>query len=150
MRPLKGQILRVRAPGAPFHCSVGWSDNYATTKPDGLLWTGTTEDDVGFDESPTASGRDSIMTSLLKMIPSLTEAQLVQQTACVRPLSSDGLPVLGPLEGWEGVYVATGAGRKGILLGPAMGRATADIITRGASDIPIEALGPGRFGREEE
>ena len=112
VRPLKGQILRLRAPGAPFHCSVGWADNYATTKPDGLLWTGTTEEDVGFDETPTTAGRDSIMGSLLKMLPSLTEAQLVQQTACVRPLSSDGLPVLGPVDGWEGVYVATGAGRK--------------------------------------
>ena len=148
VRPLKGQILRLRAPGAPFQCSVGWADNYATTKPDGLLWTGTTEEDIGFDELPTASGRDSIMSSLLKMVPSLTEAQLVQQTACVRPLSSDGLPVLGSVDGWEGVYVATGAGRKGILLGPAMGRATADLITNGASGIPIEALGPGRFGPE--
>ena len=149
VRPLKGQILRLRAPGAPFHCSVGWAANYATTKPDGLLWTGTTEEDVGFDERPTTGGRDSIMGSLLKMVPSLTEAQLVQQTACVRPLSSDGLPVLGPVDGWEGVYVATGAGRKGILLGPAMGRATADLIVNGASDIPIDALGPGRFGPEE-
>ncbi len=149
VRPLKGQILRLRAPGAPFHCSVGWADNYATTKPDGLLWTGTTEEDVGFDETPTTAGRDSIMGSLLKMLPSLTEAQLVQQTACVRPLSSDGLPVLGPVDGWEGVYVATGAGRKGILLGPAMGLATADMIAKGAPDIPVEALGPGRFGGEE-
>ena len=149
VRPLKGQILRLRAPGAPFHCSIGWAANYATTKPDGLLWTGTTEEDVGFDESPTASGRDSIMRSLLKMIPSLTEAQLVQQTACVRPLSSDGLPVLGPVEGWEGVYIATGAGRKGILLGPAMGRATADMITKGSPDIPTEALGHGRFESAE-
>ena len=145
IRPLKGQILRLRAPGAPFQCSIGWAKNYATTKPDGLLWAGTTEEDVGFDETPTAEARDSIMASLLKMVPSLIEARLVQQTACIRPLSSDGLPVLGPVDGWEGVYVATGAGRKGILLGPSMGRVTADLIAKGATDIAIDAFDAARF-----
>ena len=144
VRPLKGQILRLRAPGAPIECSVNWAGNYSTTKPDGLLWTGTTEEE-DFDENPTTEARDSIMASLLKMIPSMADAQLVRQTACLRPLSSDGLPVLGAVPGWEGVYMATGAGRKGILLGPAMGRITADLITKGSSDIPIEPLAPGRF-----
>ncbi len=144
--PQKGQILRLRAPGPPFNCSVDWAGNYATTKPDGLLWTGTTEEDAGFDEAPTPEGRDSIMGSLLKMIPSLDQAQVVRQTACLRPLAADGKPLLGAVPGWEGVYMATGAGRNGILLGPAMGLIIADLITRGGSDIPTESFSPGRFG----
>ena len=145
VRPLKGQILRLRAPGAPFECGIGWDGNYAITKPDDLLWAGTTEEEVGFDENPTSDARDSIMTSLLKMIPSMIEAQLVQQTACLRPLSSDRLLLLGAVPGWEGVYMATGAGRGGILLGPAMGLITADLITKGSSDFSIVAFDPGRF-----
>ena len=145
VRPLKGQILRLRAPGAPFEYSIGWAGNYATTKPDGMLWAGTTEEDAGFDESPTSEARDRIMGSLLKMVPSLADAQLVRQTACLTPLSADGLPVLGAVPGWEGVYVATGGERIGILLGPAMGRVTADLIAKGSSDIPIEPFSPGRF-----
>ena len=145
IRPLKGQILRLRAPGAPFQCSIGWADNYATTKPDGLLWTGTTEEEAGFDENPTIEARDRIMASLLKMIPSLTDAQLVQQTACLRPLSSDGMPILGEVPGWGGVYMATGAGRKGILLSPAMASITTDLITKGESCIPLDAFDPARF-----
>ena len=145
--PLKGQILRLRAPGAPLGCTVGWAGNYATTKPDGLLYAGTTEEDVGFDENLTVEGRDSVMASLLKMIPAVTDAELVLQTACLRPLAADMLPILGAVPGWEGVYAATGAGRKGILLGPAMGRITADLITKGSSDIPIEAFDPGRFAK---
>jgi glycine oxidase len=145
VRPLKGQILRLRAPGPPFLCSIGWSDNYVTSKPDGLLWTGTTEEDVGFDEGTTTEARDHIMGALLKMIPSLEETQLVLQTACLRPLSGDGLPVFGKVPGWEGVYLVTGAGRNGILLGPAMGKATADLMVTGNTDIPIEAFDPGRF-----
>ena len=145
MTPLKGQILRLRAPGPPLEYSIGWEGNYATTKPDGLLWAGTTEEEAGFDETPTAEARDSIMASLLKMVPSMDDAELVQQTACLRPLSSDRLPILGPVPGWDGVYMATGAGRKGIELGPAMGRIIADLIASGAPDIPIDAFDPGRF-----
>ena len=145
--PLKGQILRLRAPGPPFNCSIGWAGNYAITKPDGLLWAGTTEEHAGFDEAPTPAGRDSIMGSLLKMIPSLGDFQLVQQTACLRPVSADGELLLGPVPGWEGVYMATGAGHQGILLGPAMGWIIADLIARGESDIPTESFSPGRFIR---
>ncbi|MBI2887472.1 MAG: FAD-dependent oxidoreductase [Chloroflexi bacterium] len=147
VRPLKGQILRLRAPGPPVQCSVGWSHHYASTKPDGLLWAGTTEEEAGFDENPTQEGRETVMGALLKMMPALAEAQLVRQTACLRPLSRDWLPVLGAVPDRHGVYVATGAGRKGILVGPAMGRATADLILRGGTELAIEPLGVGRFAK---
>ncbi len=143
--PLKGQILRLRAPGPEVACSVGWAGNYANTKLDGLLWAGTTEEEAGFDENPTTPARDQIMGSLLKMLPSLADAELVHHTACLRPLSVDGLPILGAVPGLEGAFVATGAGRKGIVLGPAMGRATADLVLSGKTDIPIEAFAPDRF-----
>ena len=143
--PLKGQILRLRAPGGPFRHSLWWEGSYVTTKPDGLAWAGTTEEEAGFNEQPTMEGRDRVMRSLLKMVPSLADAQLVQQTACLRPLSADGLPILGAVPGHEGVYAATGAGRKGIILGPAMGKVIADLITTGRTDVPIEAFDPGRF-----
>ncbi len=145
VRPLKGQILRLWAPGPPVRCSIGWDGNYATTKPDGLLWAGTTEEEAGFDETPTSEGRSRIMASLLKMFPSLTETQLVRQTACLRPLSADGLPVLGEAPGWDGVHVATGAGRSGIVLGPAMGRITANLIITGEAGMSITPFEPRRF-----
>lgn len=146
VRPLKGQILRLRAPGDPFEVSLGWSIHYANTKQDGLLWTGTTEEEAGFDDSPSLEGRDSVMASLLKMVPSLRDAELAQHTACLRPLAADGLPLLGAVSNLEGVYVATGAGRKGILLGPVMGRVTADLVLGHKASIPIDSLGPDRFG----
>ena len=145
--PLKGQILRLRAPGRPFECSLGWEGHYATTKPDGLLWTGTTEEEVGFDENPTPEARDAIMSTLLKMAPSLTEARLVQQTACLRPVASDGELIMGQAPGLRGAYLATGTGRKGILLSPAVGRITADLITTGDAGMDIDAFSPARFAR---
>lgn len=145
VRPLKGQILRLRAPGPPVTCSVGWSHNYATTKPDGLLWAGTTEEEAGFDEETTVASRDLISDALLKMLPAMADAEIVYQTACLRPLSSDGLLLLGAVAGLEGVYLATGAGRKGILLGPAMARAIADLIAKGRTPLALDAFAPTRF-----
>ena len=143
--PLKGQILRLRAPGAPYHYSVGWGGHYATTKPDGLVWAGTTEEEVGFDEQTTVEARDRIMAELLRMLPSLADASLVQQTACLRPVASDKLMVLGRAPGWDGVYLATGGARSGIILGPAIGLITAGLVTTGESPLPIDSFDAARF-----
>jgi glycine oxidase len=145
VRPLKGQILRLKAPGPPVACSVGWGHHYATTKTDGLLWAGTTEEEAGFDEESTPEARDEIGAALVTMLPVMADAQVVYQTACLRPLAADGLLVLGRVPGLEHVYVATGAGRKGILFGPAMGRAIADLILTGDTPFALDAFAPGRF-----
>jgi glycine oxidase len=145
--PLKGQILRLRAPGPPLACALSWEGNYAATRPDGLIWAGTTEEQAGFDEQPTPAGRDAITRSLLRMAPSLAEAEVVQQTACLRPLSADGLPIIGEAPGWEGVYLATGGGRKGILLSAVMGRIIADLILKGETPLPVAPFAPGRFAK---
>jgi glycine oxidase len=145
IRPLKGQIIRLQAPGPPVHCSVGWGHNYATTKTDGLLWAGTTEEEAGFDEESTPAARDEIGAALLKMLPTMAEAQVAQQTACLRPVTSDGLLVLGGVPGLDQVYVATGGARKGILYGPAMGQAIADLVLDRRTQIALDAFAPGRF-----
>ena len=67
IKPLKGQILRLEAPGININTSIFHLSNYVGLKPDGLIWAGTTEEDVGFDENPTASARDQIMLDLLTM-----------------------------------------------------------------------------------
>ena len=147
VRPLKGQILRLQAPGPPVACSVGWGHNYATTKTDGLLWAGTTEEEAGFDEESTPAARDEIGAALVKMLPAMADAQVVHQTACLRPLASDGLLLLGRVPALENVYMATGAARKGIVYGPPMGRAIADLILTGSTKISLDAFNPGRFAR---
>lgn len=143
--PLKGQILRLQAPGDPLAVSLSWSHNYATTKPDGLLWCGTTEERVGFDETPSAYGRDTIMTSVIEVLPYLADAELVHHTACLRPVAPDGLPVVGPAPNNAGVFIASGSGRKGIFLGPAMARVTADLVIGKTPDIDVSGLSAARF-----
>ena len=105
------------------------------TKPDGIIWAGTTEEEAGFNETVTSEARDSIMENFLKMIPGMGDAELVQQTACLRPLSADGLPIVDRVTGWDNLYVATGAGRKGILWSTGMAQVLLDLIDRGDSEV---------------
>ena len=147
--PLKGQILRLQHAGAPVKTSLHWNGNYVATKPDGLTWAGTTEEEVGFDEEPTPQARDQIMRDLLKMAPSLSDAQLVQHTACLRPLSGDGIPIVGKAPGWTNLYLGTGAGRKGILWSTGMSFGLTDLILNRSSQVPgLEFLDPGRFPQD--
>ena len=145
MQPWKGQILRLRLPGPPIRSSVGGGDHFASTKPDGLTWVGPTFEDAGLDESTTTTARDEIMAAVVKNIPSLAEGQVVLQTACIRPLSADRKLVLGAVPGLEGAYVSTGGGRLGLMMGPAMGWLTAELIAKGSTTVPMDEFDPGRF-----
>ncbi len=94
----------------------------------------------------TAAGRDKVMGDLLRMAPSLSEAELVQQTAGLRPLSQDGIPIVGVVPGWQNLYLATGGGSKGILWSTGMCEGLADLILKGSSAVPgLAALNPARF-----
>ena len=145
VEPLKGQILRLWAPGPPVPGSISWSSQYATSKPDGLLWTGTTEEEVGFDETTTEEARSEIMDSVTHMLPYTADAKVVLQTACLRPVTPDKALLLGPVPGWDGVYLATGGGRQGIFLGPGIGRVTADLVLGKPLSAPIDGLTLDRF-----
>jgi glycine/D-amino acid oxidase-like deaminating enzyme len=62
-------------------------------------------------------------------------------------VASDGLLVLGGVPGLDRVYVATGGARKGILYGPAMGHALADLVLGRDPPVALDAFSPGRFAR---
>jgi glycine/D-amino acid oxidase-like deaminating enzyme len=130
----------------PMRISLNYQGSYAASKPDGLIWAGTNKEQAGFDETITSAARDKIMGDLLKMAPSLSEAELVQHTACLRPLSGDGLPIVGKAPGWQNLYLGTGGGRKGILWSAGMCYGLADLIQKGNSNVPgLAHLDPARF-----
>ena len=143
--PLKGQIVRLQpnGPGLDYELIGGGSSMYAKT--DGLIWCGATEEDAGFDLSLTDAARARILDMAVRLMPSLADAAVVQQTACLRPLTPDWLPIVGRAPGWENAYIAAGGQKKGILLGPAMGQGIADLIAAGKTDICLDGCAPGRF-----
>ena len=115
-------------------------------RADGLIWVGATEADEGFDREPTQAAKKKLMVGAFKIMPSLANARIVQHTACLRPVTADWLPIVGAAPGWDNAYLATGAGKKGILISPGMGKATADLITQGKTDLSVGGFGLGRFG----
>ena len=143
--PLKGEILRLDTADRPLICDVSGGGGSIYNKPDGLAWCGTTEEWRGFDREPLASTEQAIRRRIARIVPGLAEARLVKHTACLRPVTPDWLPILGRLPSCDNVCLATGAGKKGILLAPAIGKSISDLITSGETALPIAAFSPERF-----
>jgi len=151
--PQKGEIVRVEGLNPPLGMhlhgiSIGDSCS-VVQKGDGATWlAATVQDGTGFDVTPSGEALESLSMRGMRMIPELESHQLVLHTACMRPVTPDGDPVLGKLPNKEGVFIATGTGGKGILMGPVIGRIMADLITMGETDLPADEFGLERFNSE--
>ena len=85
------------------------------------------------------------MSSVIEVLPYLADAELVHHTACLRPIAPDGLPVVGPAPGNDGVVIASGTGRKGIFLGPAMAKVAAEMATGRTPSVDVSGLSVTRL-----
>jgi D-amino-acid dehydrogenase len=144
--PLKGQILRLSVPGAPPSGFTDVDGQYLVRKPGGVVYTGTTEEDAGFDETPTPEAEQAILDWARASSPFIANAEVLERTACLRPLSADNVPIIGAVPGMPGAYLATGHGRKGLLLSLGTGKALAELMLDGrASCTDLAPFAPGRF-----
>lgn len=80
--------------------------------------------------------------SRLRLDPELT---VLERWAGVRPVTPDGLPVIGPDPAWRNVVYAAGHGKIGLSLGPVTGRMVAQMMNGRASDIDPAPFSPARF-----
>ena len=93
---------------------------------------------------PGAMARLGALCSRLS--PALTPSRVIARQACFRPVTQDGLPMIGEVPGAAGAYVATGHSVWGILNAPATGEAIAELITDGAAQhVDLSFFEPGRF-----
>ncbi|MBI4200066.1 MAG: FAD-dependent oxidoreductase [Chloroflexi bacterium] len=139
VEPLKGENLRLRVDAPPLP-HISWGQGGCVSRPDGLITVGSTQERAGFDETPTAAGRNIMLERVVEVLPYLAAAQLVRHTACLRPVTPDGLLYLGLVPGKAGVVVATGAGRKGILYSPVVGQIVAELVAEGHTSWDISAF----------
>ena len=147
IKPVKGEILRLRLPGTEFRYRVGQSGYNIGRKPDGLVWVGTTEWEMGYDDQPSGSGRQAILDGAANFAPMIRNGEIVKHTACLRPVTEDGLPIVGPVSDAEGLWALAGAGKKGVLLSLALAEMLADALTAGSDGAAIPGpLSPARFG----
>ena len=145
--PLKGEILRYDlGDEPPLPVSIWWGSDYASSKPTGYLHVGTTHTDAGFNEQPSAAGREEIRSSAERALPFLANMNVAEQTACLRPTTPDGLPIVGEIPGVRGLVAATGAGPIGIELGPLIGKLAAGIATgQTETGSKYNGFSPARF-----
>ena len=143
--PLKGEILRLELHGPALDSDFHGAGASVYPRADGLVWCGTTEVDEGFNREPTQAARETIWGAASQLMPELAYATLVKHTACLRPITPDYMPIVGKAPGWDNLFLVTGAGKKGILLSPGMGKATAELIATGTTEVPLEHCGPERF-----
>lgn len=145
VRPVKGQILRLRASGRAVgpRRVVRGLDVYVTPRPDGEIVVGATQEDVGEDWAVTAGAVHDLLHAAWELLPGVAEAELVECAVGFRPATPDNRPVIGRV---DGTIVATGHHRNGVLLAPV----TADLVAAAVlGDADFDAqhpLAPQRFG----
>lgn len=155
VRPVKGQVVRLRVPPAyrPFlsrtvRGTVRGSFVYLVPREDGELVIGATQEEQGFDEQVTAGGVYQLLRDAHELVPAVTELPLVEARAGLRPGTPDNAPLVGPT-GVPGLVLATGHYRQGILLTPVTADAVATLLADGDLSEQMAPFTPARFLRDE-
>mgnify|MGYP003335244832 CR=1 FL=1 len=143
MRPVKGQILRLRGERIIQHV-VRTPDVYLVPRADGELVIGASMEDVGFDERSRAGAVHDLLREARRAVPGIAELDLAECNVGFRPALRDHLPAIGAVDG-AGLFVATGHFRNGVELAPITARLLADLICDGRLDPLLEPFAPGRF-----
>ncbi|WP_406072846.1 glycine oxidase ThiO [Micromonospora sp. NBC_01638] len=151
VRPVKGQILRLRAPDgvAPGfrHVIRGYADGepvYLVPRADGEVVLGATVEERS-DTTVTVGAVQRLLRAGIDLLPELAEYDLVEAVAGLRPGTPDNAPILGPLPGQPGVLAATGHHRHGIVLTPITADLIADLVLTGVPDPLLAPVRADRF-----
>ncbi|MET9291750.1 glycine oxidase ThiO [Streptomyces sp. NPDC003077] len=154
VRPVKGQVLRLRMPagpaGAPPFLSrtvravVRGGPVYLVPRENGELVLGATSEEMGWDTTVTAGGVYELLRDAHELLPGITELPLVETRAGLRPGSPDNAPLLGPTT-LPGLLLATGHYRNGVLLTPITGEVMAEVLVSGRLPEEARPFTPDRF-----
>jgi glycine oxidase len=147
LEPRRGQMVALtHVPAVLRHC-VHADDIYLVPRPSGELLLGATVEQAGFRREVTAQGIRTLLAAAVAVVPAL-DALPISRTWCgFRPWAPDGLPVLGPWPGIDGLFVATAHFRTGILLAPITARLMSEWMTSGRPSLDAAAFLPDRFLR---
>jgi glycine oxidase len=144
--PCRGQMLEFELT-SPLPMVVRAGHHYLVPRASGRVLVGTTAEYVGFQKSVTADGMASILQGALRLAPFLGEARFCRAWAGLRPDTADHLPVLGR-SGVQGLTLATGHFRNGILLAPITAKFIAEMVVANSSSPAMEAFRASRFSVE--
>jgi glycine oxidase len=150
VRPVKGQIVELRALDGEAPCEriVASERVYLVPRPDGRLIVGATTEERGFDSTVTAGGVHELLREAYRLLPDVAEMELVESMAGLRPGTPDNLPLIGP-GALDGLILACGHYRNGILLAPLTGDAVAELLDGGELPEAVAAATMGGGGYED-
>jgi glycine oxidase len=148
VRPVKGQILVLRGPEPVCERIVASRWVYLVPRADGRLVVGATVEERGFERTITAGGVHELLREAYRLLPEVAELEIVDMTAGLRPGSPDNAPLVGR-GALDGLVLATGHYRNGILLAPLTAEAVAATLTGGELSEAAAALDPARFASAE-
>jgi glycine oxidase len=144
VRPAKGQMTALRAENLGME-RVLWSDKiYLVPRNNGQILAGATVEYMGFDKQLTAGGVEKVLAAAIELAPALADAKIEETWAGLRPDSPDHLPILGPTD-IDGLLIATGHFRSGILLTPITARLVREWITEERVSVDWDRFSPLRF-----
>jgi glycine oxidase len=134
VRPVKGQVLRLRDPNGAglVDRTIRGIDAYLVPRADGEYVLGATMEERGWDTSPTAGGVYELLRDMSELVPGVLELEIAELIAGLRPATPDNLPAIGP-GAVDGLLWATGHYRNGIVLAPV----TADVIVACLTGEPV-------------
>ncbi len=151
VRPVKGQMLALQMdPAAPLTEHVIWGpDCYLVPRGDGRLVVGATVEEMGFDTRLTGGGMFELLRAAWETLPGIYDLPLVESWAGLRPASRDDAPILGTTE-LEGLILATGHHRNGILLTPITADAISRLVLEGTASAAIRPFSLDRFAKRRD
>ena len=144
VRPAKGQRLLLRKPGFMPSMPVRDYGRYVMPQPDGSILVAATRHEGAFDNRVTADAVGELLADAGRAFPLLRDAEFAGAIARVRPASPDGLPIIGPVPGWEGLILASGHDSAGVMLAPGTAQLVTDYLVSGDA-APLGPFGLSRF-----
>lgn len=128
VEPVKGQMILYKCASDFLSSMVLANGRYAIPRRDGHILIGSTLEHEGFDKTPTGSALESLKASAVELIPALADAEVVGHWAGLRPGSPEGIPYIGPVPGFNGLWLNCGHYRNGLVLAPASCQLFADLL----------------------
>jgi glycine oxidase len=115
VEPVRGQMVALPWPAGVERAIVYHRDCYLLARGDEAI-AGSTMEYVGYDPAVTSSGLGQVLSAVVTLCPPLGALPVSRSWAGLRPMTPDGLPILGPEPRLPGLWYAAGYGRHGVLL----------------------------------
>jgi glycine oxidase len=147
--PARGQMVAVKGDFLPIRHLAHSSKCYLVPRLDGRILIGATVEYTGFRKAVTTAGIRFLLDAGIEIVPELDRFEIVETWSGLRPDTADHLPLLGPA-GPDGLILATGHFRNGILLAPITAQLISDTIIKGRFDDEYRLFGAGRFDKRQK